>query len=717
MADRVLTAKTVGLQWRDVSEHENGNEIYEDNEGSFHGFEYGNGSEVGVESEIEYLTIPPPRPTDFELEEEEYAQDIEGEKNVDIPIDPNTWWTSVTTLCTETLEVEDGIDSEEDLASLASDDDDPSVRKRGFKEYNPKTKWEDFKFTLGMQFGTVYLLRTAIKEYFIQNDREYKYLANESYRVRAICRAKGCPWVLYAHVLGDKTTFRVNTLVDSHLCPFVLNNRHVDSKWVSKHLLEQFRLNPNMEYQRFKELTQNTKFSMISKWTFYRTKEKAMEKLEGTVGEQYSILDDYCKQLVATNPGSTTILKTRMENDKRIFERVYICLKSCKDGFLKGCRPLMGLDGCFLKGYCKGMLLAAVGIDGNNSMFPIAYAVCEKENTDTWTWFCELLKEDLNVDNSIQFTFINDKQKGLENAVACVWEGSETRNCVRHLHNNFKKEFHGLLMKQLLWAAARATTPQEFKRKMQAIKDVNPHAYAWLAGKLPNQWTKSHFQETVKCDMLVNNLCEIFNATIMIARDKPIVTLLEKVRADANRFEVNQGGMSQIFAVDLVKMTCTCRRFELSGIPCAHALACIWSCNDDVMNFIHEYYKKERFVVAYGGVVGPMPSPENWPKTGLNLIQAPGENNLPGRPKKKRRWGTDEPPLGATKTKRTGQQTTCNNCKEVGHYKNSCKKPVVKKAPIAKKNGRPPSKNPSQETKKRRERRHKQQAREVGPSS
>ncbi|XP_062112502.1 uncharacterized protein LOC133823668 [Humulus lupulus] len=497
-----------------------------------------------------------------------------------------------------------------------------------------------------MQFGTVYLLRTAIKEYFIQNDREYKYVANESYRVRAICRAKGCPWVLYAHVLGDKTTFRVNTLVDSHLCPLVLNNRHVYSKWLSKHLLEQFRLNPNMEYQRFKELTQNTKFSMISKWTFYRTKEKAMGKLEGTVGEQYSILDDYCKQLVVTNPGSTTILKTRMENDKRIFERVYICLKSCKDRFLKGCRPLIGLDGCFLKGYCKGMLLVTVGIDGNNSMFPTAYAVCEKENTYTWTWFCELLKEDLNVDNSIQFTFINDMQKGLENAVSCVWEGFETRNCVRHLHSNLKKEFPRLLMKQLLWAAARATTPQEFKRKMQAIKDVNPHAYAWLAGKLPNQWTKSHFQETVKCDMLVNNLCESFSAAIMIARDKPIVTLLEKVR-----------------------------RFELSGILCAHDLACIWSCNDDVMNFIHEYYKKERFVAAYGGVVGPMPSPENWPETRAD-----------------------------------------NSCKRVRFVSTRLRHDMIK-APIAKKNGRPPSKNPSQENKKIRERRRKQQAREASPSS
>lgn len=65
--------------------------------------------------------------------------------------------------------------------------------------------------------------------------------------------------------------------------------------------------------------------------------------------------------------GTTALLKTNLVNDQRVFERVYICLKACKDGFNKGCRPLLGFDGCFLKGYCKGMLLAAVGIDANNS--------------------------------------------------------------------------------------------------------------------------------------------------------------------------------------------------------------------------------------------------------------------------------------------------------------------------------------------------------------
>lgn len=132
-------------------------------------------------------------------------------------------------------------------------------------------------------------------------------------------------------------------------------------------------------------MTSSSKFSHITDWQFYRTKKKAREILEGSVNDQYAILDDYCKQLLETNLGTTAIIQTTLVEEKRVFETVYICLKACKDGFNKGCRSLICLDGCFLKGYCQGILLAAIGIDPNNSQFPIAYAIVEKENTASWT--------------------------------------------------------------------------------------------------------------------------------------------------------------------------------------------------------------------------------------------------------------------------------------------------------------------------------------------
>ena len=78
-----------------------------------------------------------------------------------------------------------------------------------------------------------------------------------------------------------------------------------------------------------------------------------------------------------------------------MFNRLYMCFEACKSGFLAGCRPMIGLDGCFLKGYYGGQLLSAVAQDGNNSFFPIAIAVVDKESRKTWSWLLKALRDDI----------------------------------------------------------------------------------------------------------------------------------------------------------------------------------------------------------------------------------------------------------------------------------------------------------------------------------
>lgn len=72
---------------------------------------------------------------------------------------------------------------------------------------------------------------------------------------------------------------------------------------------------------------------------------------------------------------------------------------------------MIGLDGCFLKTYCRGELLSAVGRDGNNQMFPIAWAVVESENKDSWSWFLKLLIDDIGMEDGAGLTVITDQQK------------------------------------------------------------------------------------------------------------------------------------------------------------------------------------------------------------------------------------------------------------------------------------------------------------------
>ena len=86
-------------------------------------------------------------------------------------------------------------------------------------------------------------------------------------------------------------------------------------------------------------------------------------------------------------------------------------VKCHQRGWRAGCRPLIGVDGTFLRGYARGIMLTAIGIDANDSMYPLAFAVTQKENTYNWRWFIGWLKRSLDLGDGSELTVMSDMQK------------------------------------------------------------------------------------------------------------------------------------------------------------------------------------------------------------------------------------------------------------------------------------------------------------------
>lgn len=80
-------------------------------------------------------------------------------------------------------------------------------------------------------------------------------------------------------------------------------------------------------------------------YKFYRAREKAMAAIQGDIRDQYALLWDYCEELKRSNLGSTVCLHSK----KQEFWRLYCCFAACKQEFIAGCRPIVGLDACFFK--------------------------------------------------------------------------------------------------------------------------------------------------------------------------------------------------------------------------------------------------------------------------------------------------------------------------------------------------------------------------------
>ena len=76
-----------------------------------------------------------------------------------------------------------------------------------------------------------------------------------------------------------------------------------------------------------------------------------------------------------------------------------------------GCRPIIGLDGCHLKGRFGRQILSAIARDANDNIFPVAFAVVEQENKDSWVWFLQQFSDDIGNPEQLNLVFISDRQK------------------------------------------------------------------------------------------------------------------------------------------------------------------------------------------------------------------------------------------------------------------------------------------------------------------
>ena len=100
----------------------------------------------------------------------------------------------------------------------------------------------------------------------------------------------------------------------------------------------------------------------ISKSKAQRAMAMVLKTFHGSFQEQYKRIYDYAHEVMRANLGSTMKVKVEDMNGLNFFSRSYVCLKCHKDRFIS-CRPIIALDGCFLKGFYGGEPLTTIGRD------------------------------------------------------------------------------------------------------------------------------------------------------------------------------------------------------------------------------------------------------------------------------------------------------------------------------------------------------------------
>ncbi|XP_058776102.1 uncharacterized protein LOC131650408 [Vicia villosa] len=395
-----------------------------------------------------------------------------------------------------------------------------------------------------------------------------------------------------------------------------------------------------------------------------------------------------------------------------------------KSGFVKGCRPWFGIDGCHLKGPYGGVLLLAVAVDGNKGIFSIAFVVVEVECKDSWMFFLTLLDNALKSIPEWQdkhVTIMSDMQKALQNAVVEAFPYAKHRYCCNHLLNNFKLKFRTLLLSTQFWTVAMAYNEFMFEKAMEKLKNISVEAANWMLDRErpKNMWARHTIDSVCKSDHVTNNVTESFNSWLGDDRKKTILSMIESITcrlmarfqkiyekgcefnnivtpkiikvldttmqdgrvcrvtyAGDDEFGVRDGYST--FVVNLRSQTCGCGYWRITGLPCKHACACITHKRENVEMFCDTSYTTKIYSLCYNNIIHPMPELDEKNRGSYEQIDPPVLRRLSGRPRVNRKRSVVEGPSGSQDARRSNT-VRCGNCKEFGHNILGCQRDKTKK--------------------------------------
>ncbi|XP_057774503.1 uncharacterized protein LOC130993584 [Salvia miltiorrhiza] len=394
--------------------------------------------------------------------------------------------------------------------SNSTDEELEGKRNRKFRSsYDPRTKPKKLKLQLGMRFADGFECREALRDNAIAHGKHIRFGKVTKTTCRATCTPP-CKWTVFASLVEAHDYFMIKTYFPTHTCGRKSNNKLVSSKWIATKYQNVFRVQPNLPIKLLADDLRTRYKTIVGRDRLYRARTTGQEMMRGSVEGHYALLRRYVAELMRVDPEGTYRLSLGEES---VFKGLYIGHSALRHGFKKSCRPIIGLDGCFLKTYLGGILLAAVGKDGNNQMFPLAWAVVEVENESCWNWFLEILLQDLGITDGNGWSFISDQQKGLMNAVSKLAPLAEHRNCARHVYMNWKKQHKGTSLKNIFWGIVKSTYEQEYKLKLEELKAENVAAYEDFVARDVKRFCKAFISLSPCSDMVDNNIARHSMAT------------------------------------------------------------------------------------------------------------------------------------------------------------------------------------------------------------
>ncbi|XP_024314002.1 uncharacterized protein LOC100842134 isoform X3 [Brachypodium distachyon] len=574
---------------------------------------------------------------------------------------------------------------------------------------NPTVSWDDIIKGVGQEFDNVKDFRAQLCKYAIGKGFVYRFIKNETTRVTVKCVGDGCTWRLHASESSRNKKFVIKKMTGEHTCGGGdgEGQRRATRQWLTTVIKEKLSKNSLLKPKDLVNEIYEGYGVLLTYSQVWRGREVAQKEMFHVVRETFGHLPWYKERLLQTNPGSILDLSGLADTK---FRRFFFAFHASLYGFANGCRPLLFLDKVPLKATNEYKLLVAAAVDADDGVFPVAFNVVEDENFDSWVSFLTNLRFALEHHNYPLnvMTFLSNGQKGLDAAVPHVFEGSHHAFCLHHIMEEFKGELKkGPWSQQIRDAmvedftrAAQACSIDDFNASIESIRNISTEAADWIIASKPEHWSDAIFAGC-RYDHFSSNIVDAFNNWIPTKKEGSMVLMMDSLRIkitetiEARReacmswsgpltpsmdykaqdemakagklivlcssetvFEVRGSG---IFVVNLANWECTCRRWQLSGLPCMHAVAVFNRIGRSFYDYCSKFFRIESYHLTYSGTIFPIPDMDSFDFTAGATIPPP-KPRTSDKPRRKR--------INPNKT--TTLIRLCSRCKQVGHNKATC---------------------------------------------
>nr|POE69372.1 hypothetical protein CFP56_08627 [Quercus suber] len=312
-----------------------------------------------------------------------------------------------------------------------------------------------------------------------------------------------------------------------------------------------------------------------------------------------------------------------------------------------------------------------------------------------------------------QLTFVADFQNDLKKSLAEIFDKCYHSYCLRHLAEKLNKDLKGQFSHEArrfmindFYAAAYAPKLEGFQRSADNIKGISPEAYNWVIQSEPEHWANAFFAGA-RYNHMTSNFGQQFYSWVSEAHELPITQMIDVLRgkmmesiytrrvdssqwttkltpskeerlqketsiarslqvliAHGSTFEVRG---ESVDIVDIDHWDCSCKEWQLTGLPCCHAIAVFECIGRNPYDYCSRYFTAESYRLTYAESIQPVPNVDrpipDESALAVVTVTPPPTKRPPGRPKMKQSESIDI----------IKRQLQCSKCKGLGHNKKTCK--------------------------------------------